>query len=95
MYEDERSANCAPPQGLILEIKLTKDHQASAVKRKNYINESFNSNADMFCFYVEEENGLFGGYTRCVKIGLLSRESADKLVKAIDINTRKIDPRIV
>jgi hypothetical protein len=67
--------------------------QASAIKRKNYSQDPLKI-IDFYCFYVQLDNGMFNP-TKELKIGCTERNTADKLIRAIEVNTRRIDPNIV
>lgn len=65
-------------------------YHASAIKRKNYSTEKI---VEFHCFYIEEWGPFMA--LRKLKIGCLNRDTADKLIKAIDINTRSLDEEVV
>eukprot|EP01036_Dinobryon_divergens_P028910 gene28909-37929_t len=92
LYADEQSS-LDNPQDPVLKINLSKYHGASAIKRKNYSQDPLKI-IDFYCFYVQLDNGMFNP-TKELKIGCTERSTADKLIRAIEINTRRIDPNIV
>mmetsp|Transcript_9171 Transcript_9171/g.12666 ORF Transcript_9171/g.12666 Transcript_9171/m.12666 type:complete len:143 (+) Transcript_9171:36-464(+) len=92
LYADEKSSQ-EDPQNVVLKISLSKYHRASAIKRKNYSTDPAKI-AEFYCFYLEVDNGMFSP-TKELKIGCVNRPTAETLIKAIDVNTRKFDASIV
>ena len=66
--------------------------KASSIKRKNYSQDQ-SKIAEFHCFYIEEWNSFVP--IRQFKIGCFTREGAEKLIKAIDMNTRTPDENCV
>jgi hypothetical protein len=65
----------------VLEIKLTKNHRASGISKKNYSKDIMKV-IDFYCFYVEIDNGIFAP-TKLLKIGSLDESVVRKLAVAV------------
>ena len=92
LYADEQTAH-SDPQNVVLKISLSKYHGASAIKRKNYSQDP-SKIIDFYCFYVQLDNGMFPA-TKELKIGCTERSIVEKLIRAIEVNTRRIDSSII
>lgn len=86
LYDDERTFREAP-SSVVTQIPITRRHQTSEIKRKTYTQEG--KSVELFCFYIEVDNGVFFP-TREIKVGCLSRASAEQLVAVIKECTRGV-----
>lgn len=83
LYDDEKSYQ-NNPSGYILQISLSNYHRASDIRRKAYAQDPSKS-ADLYCFYVEIDNGVFFP-TKLLKLGFLDRSTAVRFSRAVNAN---------
>lgn len=79
LYDEERTF-LQSPGSVVVQIPITRRHTTSQVKRKVYNQDG--KSVELFCFYIEVDNGVFSS-TREIKIGCLTRATADMLIRAI------------
>jgi hypothetical protein len=87
LYDSEQTFR-QNPSGFIMQISLTRRHQGSEIKAKNY-SENPSIPAELHCFYIEQSNGIFFP-SKEIKIGSYSRASAQRIISAVEQYTKSI-----
>ncbi len=81
-----KEACTANSQDYLMKIPLTRHHEASKVKRKNYAPDRATV-LELFQFYIQEDNGVFMP-TRLIKIASPSPQLVEKIIRCIDVHTK-------
>lgn len=87
LYDDEQTF-LSNPGNFVQKIYLTRNHQASEIKRKAY-SQNGTGIVEFSCFYVQIDNGVFFP-TKQLKIGCVSPQLAESLAKCVNLNARGI-----
>ena len=81
-----KEACTANSQDFLLRIPLTRHHQTSSPKRKNWAPDR-SSVLELFEIYIQEDNGMFMP-TRQIKIASPMPQLIEKIITCVDIHTK-------
>jgi hypothetical protein len=81
-----KEACTANSQDTLMRIPLTRHHEASAPKRKNYAPDR-SKVLELFEIYIQINNGIFMP-TRLIKIASPVPQLMEKIIRCIELHTR-------